>query len=167
MMMSGPDLVSIADAMRGFRSFMLIKSTVSSTPASLPNSAVRRLNSTSEAGTKLTHSRMLSLVAFGKLGGVWAATNSGVPAAGAGAGARRGHRRGARAAGPAARQCEERSTIHGSEGFVRHRFLLFHRVVAVRDRWRDDTTRGHRCQESDIKCERRRRAPSAAGKRAS
>src|SRR2546427_900052 len=60
MMMSGPDFVSMADAIRGFRSFMLIWSTVTSTPASFPNSAARRLNSTSEAGTKLTHSRTLS-----------------------------------------------------------------------------------------------------------
>src|SRR5215470_974068 len=70
MMMSGPALVSIADAIRGLRSFMLIRSTVTSTPASLPHSAASRLNSTSEAGTKLTHSRMLSLVPFGKLEGL-------------------------------------------------------------------------------------------------
>src|SRR6266850_4017060 len=79
MMMSGPDLVSMAEAIRGFRSFMLIRSTVTSTPAIFPNSAASRLNSTSEAGTKLTHSRMLSLVPFGKLGAFCAATMSGIP----------------------------------------------------------------------------------------
>src|SRR5438034_3080033 len=79
MMMSGPDLVSMADAIRGFKSFMLIRSTVTSTPDSLPNSAASRLNSTSEAGTKLTHSRMLSLVPVGKLGALCAATMSGIP----------------------------------------------------------------------------------------
>src|SRR6266478_143781 len=81
MMMSGPALVSMADAIRGFRSFMLIWSTVTSTPASFPNSAARRLNSTSEAGTKLTHSRTLSLVPFGKLGAFCAATMAGMPPA--------------------------------------------------------------------------------------
>src|SRR5881296_3116028 len=79
MMMSGPLLVSMAEAIRGFRSFMLIKSTVTSTPATFPNSAASRLNSTSEAGTKLTHSRMLSFVPFGKLGAFCAATISGSP----------------------------------------------------------------------------------------
>src|SRR5207244_9439150 len=38
-----------------------------------------RLNSTSEAGTKLTHSRMLSFVPFGKLGAFCAATIAGIP----------------------------------------------------------------------------------------
>src|SRR5262245_13199771 len=79
MMMSGPALVSMAEAIRGLRSFMLIWSTVTSTPASLPNSPASRLNSTSEAGTKLTHSRMLSLVPFGKLGAFCAATIPGMP----------------------------------------------------------------------------------------
>ncbi len=79
MMMSGPDLVSMAEAIRGLRSFMLIRSTVTSTPASFANSAASRLNSTSEAGTKLTHSRMLSFVPFGKLGAFCAATISGIP----------------------------------------------------------------------------------------
>src|SRR5882672_1586272 len=79
MMMSGPALVSMAEAIRGFRSVILIRSTLTSTPASLPNSAASRLNSTSEAGTKLTHSRMLSLVPFGKLGAFCAATISGIP----------------------------------------------------------------------------------------
>src|SRR5439155_1211002 len=79
MMMSGPDLVSMAEAIRGFRSFMLIRSTVTSTPASFPNSPASRLNSTSEAGTKLTHSRMLSFVPFGKLGAFCAATIAGIP----------------------------------------------------------------------------------------
>src|SRR6266566_8512510 len=78
-MMSGPLLVSMAEAIRGLRSFMLIRSTVTSTPATFPNSAASRLNSTSEAGTKLTHSRMLSLVPFGKLGALCAATMSGIP----------------------------------------------------------------------------------------
>src|SRR5438132_602000 len=77
MMMSGPLLVSMAEAIRGLRSFMLIRSTVTSTPASFPNSAASRLNSTSEAGTKLTHSRMLSLVPFGKLGAFCALTRLG------------------------------------------------------------------------------------------
>src|SRR5713226_6482047 len=81
MMISGPALVSMAEAIRGFRSFMLIRSTVTSTPASLPNSAASRLNSTSEAGTKLTHSRMLSFVPFGKLGAFCAATIAGIPPA--------------------------------------------------------------------------------------
>src|SRR6267143_1694867 len=79
MMMSGPLLVSMAEAIRGFRSFMLIRSTVTSTPASLPNSAASRLNSRSEAGTKRTHSRMFSFVPFGKLGAFCAATISGRP----------------------------------------------------------------------------------------
>src|SRR5881296_2319160 len=79
MMMSGPALVAMAEAIRGFRSFMLIKSTVTSTPATFPNSAASRLNSTSEAGTKLTHSRMLSFVPFGKLGAFCAATIAGIP----------------------------------------------------------------------------------------
>src|SRR3989475_4089909 len=79
MMMSGPLLVSMAEAIRGLRSFMLIRSTVISTPASFPNSVASRLNSTSEAGTKLTHSRMLSLVPFGKLGAFCAATIAGIP----------------------------------------------------------------------------------------
>ena len=81
MMMSGPAFVSMADAIRGLRSFMLIRSTVTSTPASLPNSAASRLNSTSEAGTKLTHSRMLSFVPFGKFGAFCAATMAGTPPA--------------------------------------------------------------------------------------
>src|SRR5207249_2220565 len=51
------------------------------TPASFPNSAARRLNSTSEAGTKLTHSRTLSRVPFGKLGAFCAATMAGIPPA--------------------------------------------------------------------------------------
>src|SRR4030095_14416620 len=81
MMMSGPALVSMAEAIRGFRSFMLIRSTVTSTPASFPNSATSRLNSTSEAGTKLNHSRMRSFVPFGKLGAFCAATIPGMPPA--------------------------------------------------------------------------------------
>src|SRR5215813_4071727 len=79
MMMSGPLLVSMAEAIRGFKSFMLIRSTVTSTPASFPNSPTSRLNSTSEAGTKLTHSRMLSFVPLGKLGGFCAVTIPGIP----------------------------------------------------------------------------------------
>src|SRR2546428_4512362 len=79
MMMSGPALVSMAEAIRGFRSFMLIRSTVTSTPASLPNSAASRLNPTSEAGTKPTHPRTFSFVPFGKLGAFCAATISGIP----------------------------------------------------------------------------------------
>src|SRR5438093_1136461 len=79
MMMSGPALVSMAEAILGLRSFILIRSTVTSTPASLPNSAASRLNSTSEAGTKLTHSRMLSFVPFGKVGAFCAATMPGIP----------------------------------------------------------------------------------------
>ncbi len=81
MMMSGPALVSMAEAILGLRSFMLIMSTVTSTPASLLNSAESRLNSTSEAGTKLTQVRMLSFVPFGKLGAFCAATISGIPPA--------------------------------------------------------------------------------------
>src|SRR5438132_10056238 len=79
MSMSGPLLVSMAEAIRGLRSFMLRRSPSTSTPASFPNSAASHLNSTSEAGTKLTHSRMLSLVPFGKLGAFCAATTSGIP----------------------------------------------------------------------------------------
>src|SRR5262249_53143764 len=63
----------------GFKSFMLIRSTVTSTPANLPNSVTSRLNSTSEAGTKLTHSKILSFVPLGKLGGFCAATIPGIP----------------------------------------------------------------------------------------
>ena len=81
MMMSGPALVSMAEAILGLRSFMLIRSAVTSTPASLPNSVASRLNSTSEAGTKLTHSRMLSFVPFGKLGAFCAVTMAGIPPA--------------------------------------------------------------------------------------
>src|SRR5262249_55338972 len=79
MMMSGPALVSMAEAIRGLRSFMLIRSVVISTPAILPNSAASLLNSTSAAGTKLTHSRILSFVPFGKLGAFCAATIAGIP----------------------------------------------------------------------------------------
>src|SRR5262249_35946443 len=79
MMMSGPALVSMAEAIRGLRSFMLIRSVVISTPAILPNSAASLLNSTSAAGTKLTPSRLLSFVPFGKLGAFCAATIAGIP----------------------------------------------------------------------------------------
>src|SRR3989442_2450975 len=81
MMMSGPLLVSMAEAIRGLRSFMLIRSAVTSTPAIFANSPASRLNSTSEAGTKLTHVRMLSFVPFGKLGAFCAATIVGIPPA--------------------------------------------------------------------------------------
>src|SRR5262245_14290502 len=81
MMMSGPALVSIAEAIRGLRSFMLIRSAVTSTPASFANSPTSFLNSTSAAGTKLTQVRMLSFVPFGKLGAFCAATIPGMPPA--------------------------------------------------------------------------------------
>ncbi len=77
--MSGPALVSMADAMRGLRSLKLMSSTVTSTPACLPNSAPSRLSSTSAAGTKLTHSRRWSLVPLGKLGGCCARRIPGIP----------------------------------------------------------------------------------------
>src|SRR5262245_59037346 len=79
MMMSGPALVSMAEAIRGLRSFMLIRSAVTSTPANFANSPASLLNSTSAAGTKLTQVRMLSFVPFGKLGAFCAATIPGMP----------------------------------------------------------------------------------------
>src|SRR5262249_16885597 len=55
-----------------------------------------------EAGTKLTHSRMLSLVPFGKLGAFWAATTPGIPPAAA-----------APVAAPASLRNARRSTARG------------------------------------------------------
>src|SRR5216117_1423175 len=81
MMMSGPAPDWIAAVIRGCRSLALMNSKTTSAPRAFEASLAWRLSSTSHAGTKSTHRRMLRRVPCAKAGARRAATMDSRPVA--------------------------------------------------------------------------------------